>query len=70
MVTNHHYLLQDDVALARSLTRRNPYLEPLNHIQVELLRRFRETPESEQEQWLDPLLRSINAIAAGLRNTG
>lgn len=70
MVTNHHYLLQDDVALAGSLNRRNPFLEPLNHIQVELLRRFREASESEQEQWLDPLLRSINAIAAGLRNTG
>ena len=65
-------LLQETPALALSLTRRDPYLDPLNHIQVKLLGRVRdpELPETEQERWLEPLLRSINAIASGMRNTG
>lgn len=65
-------LLQEDLPLALSITRRNPYLEPLNHIQVTLLQRLRTFPENEEKQamWLTILLRTINAIAAGLRNTG
>jgi len=54
------------------LSRREPYLDPLNHIQLALIRRYRdqEQDENERERQLDPLLRSINAIAAGMRNTG
>ncbi len=65
-------LLSDNPRLALSLSRRDPYLDPLNYIQVMLLQRYRDTSLSEEErqQWLDPLLRSINAIAAGMRNTG
>jgi phosphoenolpyruvate carboxylase len=65
-------LLEETPSLALSLTRRNPYLDPLNHIQITLLKRYRDESlgEEEQEQWLEPLLRSINAIAAGMRNTG
>ncbi|MEO5572930.1 MAG: phosphoenolpyruvate carboxylase [Gammaproteobacteria bacterium] len=65
-------LIEDNPPLALSLSRRNPYLDPLNAIQVTLLDRYRkETPEElERNNWLDPLLRSINAIAAGMRNTG
>ncbi len=65
-------LLEENSTLALSLGRRNPYLDPLNHIQITLLKRYRDTTLSEDErnQWLDPLLRSINAIAAGMRNTG
>ncbi|MBL8260652.1 MAG: phosphoenolpyruvate carboxylase [Candidatus Competibacteraceae bacterium] len=69
-------LLEENPALAKSLERRNPYLDPLNHIQVTLLPRYREAlrehgPESLRvELWLRPLLRSINALAAGMRNTG
>jgi phosphoenolpyruvate carboxylase len=65
-------LLEELPSLALSLYRRNPYLDPLNHIQVALLRRARnpEADPEEREKWLDPLLRSINAIAAGMRNTG
>ncbi|MEO5702460.1 MAG: phosphoenolpyruvate carboxylase, partial [Gammaproteobacteria bacterium] len=65
-------LIEDNPPLARSLSRRNPYLDPLNAIQVTLLNRYRkESPEDlERNNWLDPLLRSINAIAAGMRNTG
>ena len=56
----------------RSLDRRNPYLDPLNHIQIMLLKRYRNQAldEEERNRWLEPLLRSINAIAAGMRNTG
>ena len=66
------YLMAETPQIALSLIRRNPYLDPLNQIQLTLLRRYRDPalPEEERERWLDPLLRSINAIAAGMRNTG
>ena len=65
-------LLEETPVLALSLSRRNPYLDPLNHIQITLLKRYRneQLSEQEREQWLEPLLRTINAIAAGMRNTG
>jgi phosphoenolpyruvate carboxylase len=65
-------LLEENPTLALSLARRNPYLDPLNHIQVMLLKRTRDEslPQEQRDQWLNPLLRSINAIAGGMRNTG
>ncbi|MGD8854122.1 MAG: phosphoenolpyruvate carboxylase [Gammaproteobacteria bacterium] len=65
-------LLEETPALALSLSRRDPYLDPLNHIQIKLLGRVRDPAldDAEQERWLEPLLRSINAIASGMRNTG
>jgi phosphoenolpyruvate carboxylase len=65
-------LLEENPTLALSLSRRDPYLDPLNHIQVKLLSRTRnpQLTESEQDRWLEPLIRSINAIASGMRNTG
>lgn len=65
-------LLDENPTLKRSLDRRDPYLDPLNHIQLELLKKYRnpETPDQDREANLDPLLRSINAIASGMRNTG
>jgi len=65
-------LIEENPALALSLSRRNPYLDPLNHIQITLLQRYRDTTldDAQRSQWLDPLLRSINAIASGMRNTG
>ncbi len=65
-------LMEETPALALSLARRNPFLDPLNHIQIALLRRYRAAPGSDDHPspWLDPLLRTINAIAAGMRNTG
>lgn len=62
-------ILEESPDLAISLNQRNPYLDPLNHIQVVLLRKLRQE-ESADSPWLEPLLRSINAIAAGMRNTG
>jgi phosphoenolpyruvate carboxylase len=71
-VVHAQHLLAENPALALSLARRNPYLDPLNHIQLTLIRRYRDVAldDSERSAWLDPLLRSINAVAAGMRNTG
>ncbi|MBU1265207.1 MAG: phosphoenolpyruvate carboxylase, partial [Gammaproteobacteria bacterium] len=65
-------LLEDNPSLALSISRRRPYIDPINHIQVLMLKRYRTDSvwESEQDSWLTPLKRSINAIAAGMRNTG
>jgi phosphoenolpyruvate carboxylase len=65
-------LLQETPALSLSLSRRAPYLDPLNHIQVKLIGRVRDPrlDDEQRERWLEPLLRSINAIASGMRNTG
>jgi len=66
-------LLEETPDLQLSLMRRNAYLDPLNHVQIALLERYRHEQQEEQEgreRWLDPLLRSINAIASGMRNTG
>jgi phosphoenolpyruvate carboxylase len=62
-------LLEETPALADSLSQRNTFLDPLNQIQASLLRKLRQD-ESDDSAWLEPLLRSINAIAAGMRNTG
>ncbi len=72
LIKDQKELLTENPGLAFSLQRRNVYMEPLNHIQLALLRRYRneDTPAEFRETWLDPLLRSINAIAAGQRNTG
>jgi len=65
-------LLEENPSLALSISRRRPYIDPINHIQVRMLKRYRTGTvwESEQDIWLTPLKRSINAIAAGMRNTG
>ena len=65
-------MLEDNQPLMLSISRRRSYIDPINHIQVRLLQRYRSGSvwESEQELWLTPLKRTINAIAAGMRNTG
>ena len=64
-------LLDRQPVVQRSIRLRNPYVDPLNALQVELLRRFREADdEGEREQVRRPLLRTIAGIAAALRNTG
>jgi phosphoenolpyruvate carboxylase len=60
-------LLDRQPVLQRSIRLRNPYVDPMNAIQVELLRRWRATGDEEVRR---PLLRSIAGIAAALRNTG
>ncbi|MEJ2214282.1 MAG: phosphoenolpyruvate carboxylase, partial [Gammaproteobacteria bacterium] len=71
-ISGNEKLIADNPVLQMSLIRRDPYLDPLNHIQLSLLKRTRNNDITEQERasWFTPLLRSINAIAAGMRNTG
>jgi phosphoenolpyruvate carboxylase len=71
-VSQLDYLMAETPLIALSLMRREPYLDPLNQIQLYLLKKYRNenVSEEERERWLNPLLRSINAIAAGMRNTG
>jgi phosphoenolpyruvate carboxylase len=61
-------LLDRHPVVQRSIALRNPYVDPMNAIQVELLKRYRAGDKSEQVR--RPLLRSIAGIAAALRNTG
>jgi len=72
LITGETQRLQSNPALARSIEHRFPYLDPLNHLQVELLRRYRRGNESEAavERLKRGIHLSINGIAAGLRNTG
>ncbi|WP_395707353.1 phosphoenolpyruvate carboxylase, partial [Casimicrobium huifangae] len=60
--------LEDNPTLARSIRNRFPYLDPLNHLQIELIRRVRSGDVEERTQ--RALHLTINGLAAGLRNTG
>ena len=68
MITEQDDLLADNPALARSVFNRFPYLEPLNHLQVELLRRYR-SGESDDRIQLGILL-TMSGLASALRNSG
>ncbi len=71
LITGQGDRLQSNPALARSIAHRFPYLDPLNHLQVELLRRYRARREGDAVERLQRGIHlSINGIAAGLRNTG
>jgi len=67
-ITGRDTLLADNPALARSIRDRLPYLDPLNHLQVELLLRHRSGKTDERVKRGIHL--TINGIAAGLRNSG
>jgi len=67
-VTGRSELLDDNPTLARSIRNRFPYLDPLNHVQVELLRRYRAGQTDERTKRAIHL--TINGLAAGLRNSG
>jgi phosphoenolpyruvate carboxylase len=72
-VTGQKQVLDNDKTLQRSIRLRNPYVDPLNFMQIRLLRDLRaledkEGPEAEALQ--QALFLTINGIAAGLKNTG
>lgn len=67
-VTGEKQRLANNPALARSIRHRFPYIDPLHHLQVELIRRYRAGDEDERVQ--RGIHIAINGIAAGLRNTG
>ena len=68
LITGQEDLLADNPALARSVFNRFPYLEPLNHLQVELLRRYRSGDEDELVQ--RGILLTMSGLATALRNSG
>ncbi len=72
-VSGHRELMDGDPVIQRSVHLRNPYVDPLNYLQVEMLRRLRglSDPEGmEAERYREVIVLTINGIAAGLRNTG
>jgi phosphoenolpyruvate carboxylase len=75
LITGEKKRLASNPSLARSIAHRFPYLDPLNHLQVELMRRYREhaasgVDDAGSERVKRGIHISINGIAAGLRNTG
>ncbi len=67
-ITGEKQRLANNAALQRSMRHRFPYIDPLHHLQIELVRRYREGKADERVQ--RGIHISINGIAAGLRNTG
>ncbi len=67
-IMGHERLLQGNPLLDRSIRNRFPYLDPLNHVQVELLKEHR--AQNPDEQVLRGIQITINGISAGLRNSG
>jgi phosphoenolpyruvate carboxylase len=72
LITGEQSRLASNPSLARSIEHRFPYLDPLNHLQVELMRRYRQRKEGDPEnaRVQTGIHISINGVAAGLRNTG
>jgi phosphoenolpyruvate carboxylase len=69
LICENHRLLDDEPVLQASIDRRNPFVDPLSFVQIELLRRLRAAAEPEPGLERASLL-TINGIAGGLRNTG
>ena len=68
LISKQDYLLERNTSLARSLQSRSPYIDTLNHLQIELLRRYRSG--NHDENLKRSILQTINGISAGLRNSG
>jgi len=71
--TGHAELMDGDPVIQRSIQLRNPYVDPLNYLQVEMLRRLRALPDpdgAEAQRLREVIVLTVNGIAAGLRNTG
>jgi phosphoenolpyruvate carboxylase len=65
--------MEAEPVIQRSIHLRNPYVDPLNYVQVEALRRLRgleKMDPQEAEDWQATMVLTINGIASGLRNTG
>ncbi|MCE9602769.1 MAG: phosphoenolpyruvate carboxylase [Gemmatimonadetes bacterium] len=67
-VTGHERLLAENPVLRRSIDVRNPYVDPINLVQVEVLSRLR--ADDDDPALLDAFLVTVNGVAAGMRNTG
>ena len=71
-ITGQRYLLESNPVMRRSIDRRNPYVDPLNFIQVSLLRQLRALPPDtpEYDAILQAVMLTVNGIAAGMKTTG
>ena len=72
-ISGHTHLLDAEPVTQNAVQVRNPYVDPLNYVQVEMLRRLRSLPDPESEEAKsirEVITITINGIAAGLRNTG
>ena len=72
-ITGQGSLLENDPVLARSVHLRNPYIDPLNYIQVEMIRRLRSLPDKttpEADELRAVIELTINGVSGGLKNTG
>ena len=67
-ILDQRTLLERNPLLARTIRNRFPYIDPLNHVQLELLRRYR--AGDADERVVQGIHLTINGIAAGLRNSG
>ncbi len=67
-ISDQNYLLEKNPSLSRSLQSRSPYIDTLNHLQIELMQRYR--CGNHDEQLKRSILQTINGISAGLRNSG
>ena len=67
-ITGQQALLEHNPLLARSIRNRFPYIDPLNHVQIELLKRYR--AGDADERVVQGIHLTINGIAAGLKNSG
>jgi phosphoenolpyruvate carboxylase len=67
--TGHRELLEENHVLKRSIAVRNPYVDPINLLQVELLHRLRAVPDPDPVLWTAFAV-TVKGIAAGMRNTG
>ena len=67
--SGHEVLLEGDITLQRAIMLRNPYVDPMSLMQVDLLKRWRDS-NCEDEELFDALLASVNGIAQGMQNTG
>lgn len=71
-ITEEKELLEHQDLLQKSIKLRNPYIDPMNFIQVNLLKKYRALPDDskEKENLLFILRETVNGIAAGMKNTG
>lgn len=73
-VTGHAHLLEENPVLRRSIEVRNPYVDPINLVQAEVLRRLRAAGAGNgspaEPALFDAFLSTVNGVAAGMRNTG
>jgi phosphoenolpyruvate carboxylase len=73
LITGQRHILDNEPGLQRAIRVRNPYVDPLSFLQVELLRRYRTHPDPRSEEGqhlLETIFLTINGVSGGLKNTG